>query len=352
MPASRDDKATDRCALVTGGAGFIGSHLAEHLVALGFHVTVVDDLSTGLRSNLDNLSTDRCRFIEARVVEAVLDLRAQRFDRVFHLAAEVGVELVLERPAEVIESSLGNAKALLTAAAESWRCPVLLASSSEVYGKSEAVPFREDDDVVYGPTSMTRWSYAYAKAMDEFIGMSYHRRTGLPVVVARFFNTVGPRQRGHWGMVLPRFVQAALDGRPLPVYGSGEQRRCFCDVRDVVAVLPRLLDSAACHGRVFNVGGDESISIAELARGVVATLGSASRVEVVPYERAYGPGFEDVADRRPDLSRLRAAVGFSPRITLDRTIRDLAASLESCCENGADDAMDRAAAPAGAKGKR
>jgi UDP-glucose 4-epimerase len=204
---------------------------------------------------------------------------------------------------------------------------VLLASSSEVYGKSTRTPFGEDDDVVYGPTIYSRWSYACSKAIDEYLALAHHREHGLPVTIARFFNTVGPRQVGTYGMVLPRFVAAALAGRDLEVYGDGRQTRCFCDVRDVVEVLPLLLADPGCAGRVFNIGHDGPISIRALAECVVDTLGSASRIVQVPYEDAFGPGFDDLRDRQPDLRRIRGAVGFAPSVPLEQTIRDLAASM-------------------------
>ncbi len=313
-----------RRALITGGAGFIGSHLAEAIIASGGTVVAIDDLSTGSRRNVDHLPAGRFHLIEAAVTEGLAALApVDRFEEMYHLAAGVGVDLVLEHPTEVIEGSLRNASAVLEAARR-WKCPVLLASSSEVYGKSVRVPFREEDDVVYGPTTMTRWSYAYAKGMDEFVALAHRARHGTRAVIARFFNTVGPRQSGEWGMVLPRFVGAALRGEPLRVFGDGRQQRCFCDVRDVARLLPVLLRRPQSAGGVFNVGGDRLISVRELAQRVCTVLGSASRIELVPYERAYAPGFEDVAVRQPDLTRLRSATGFEPTISLDQTICDLA----------------------------
>ncbi len=320
-------------ALITGGAGFIGSHLAEVLIAGGCKVVAIDDLSTGSASNVAHLPADRFTLLRAPVVEAMKRLESQHFDEVYHLAAGVGVDLVLEKPREVIEGSLRNASAVLEAAL-AWQrpdrpCSVLMASSSEVYGKSDRVPFREDDDVVYGPTTMTRWSYAYAKGMDEFVALSYHARHRLPVVVARFFNTVGPRQSGEWGMVLPRFVRAALSGQPLQVFGDGCQQRCFCDVRDVARTLPVLVRKPACRGGVFNVGSEGMMTIRDLAQRVIQVLDSSSRIETIPYERAYRGGFEDVAARQPDLTRLKTATGFEPTIGIEQTIRDLAASMQT-----------------------
>jgi UDP-glucose 4-epimerase len=316
-----------RRALVTGGAGFIGSHLTDLLVGLGRHVTVIDDLSTGRRSNLP-LDSASVRFIEGNLAHELERIpKAETFDEVYHLAAAVGVTLVLEDPIRAIETNVEQAAQLLRFVHNRGNIPTLIASSSEVYGKGTHATFREDDDVVYGPTTATRWSYACSKAIDEYLALSYHARRGLPVVVARFFNTVGPRQVGEYGMVLPRFVRSAMLGMPLQVYGDGTQTRCFCDVRDVVAVLPRLMSERACAGRVFNVGSDRSISIRELAALVVHELDSASTIESVAYGKAYRPGFEDLGRRVPDLSRVREAVGFTPVFTLEQTIRDVAAAM-------------------------
>lgn len=320
-------------ALVTGGAGFIGSHLVELLLARGWHVTVVDDLSTGRAGNLPAAHA-RLRFVEADLSEALHALgRGELFDQVYHLAAAVGVRLVVENPIAAIETNVGQTAALLRFALEhgpgGGPAPTLAASSSEVYGKSEKIPFSEDDDVTYGPTTKGRWSYACSKAVDEYLALAHHRMHGLPVVVARFFNTVGPRQVGAYGMVLPNFVQAALEGQDLLVHGDGRQSRCFCDVRDVAGALPQLLDEPECHGRVFNLGSDRAISITELAHLVVSVLKSPSAVRLVPYDAVYGPDFEDLRRRQPDLTRIRRAIGFVPRRTLEETIKDLAASLRA-----------------------
>jgi len=318
-----------RRALVTGGAGFIGSHLVELLLARGDEVVVVDDLSTGRRENLP-ADHDRLVFHEDDLRGWLGGASAGSgvFDEVYHLAAAVGVELIIERPIESIETNTEQTSAVLRYASGLRPMPrVLVASSSEVYGKSERAPFAEDDDVVYGPTTATRWSYACSKALDEYLALAHHRAHGLPVVVARLFNTVGPRQVGRYGMVLPRFVRAALAGEALEVFGDGEQVRCFCDVRDVVGALAGLLAQPACAGGIFNVGSDRPISIGELARLVIETLGSSSAVRLVPYERAYGPGFEDLRRREPDLGRIRGAIGFSPRLGLEQTIRSVAASM-------------------------
>lgn len=331
-PSPDASGAPGRRALVTGGAGFIGSHLVEHLLARGDSVVVLDDLSTG---RIENLGTarraggDRLRMVRAKVSEGLPSLAGERFDEVYHLAAAVGVKRVIERPIESIETNVLESAALLRFASENGPSPgrgaaTLVASSSEVYGKSPKCPFSEDDDCVYGPTTAFRWSYAASKALDEYLALAHHARHGLPVVVVRFFNTVGPRQVGDYGMVLPSFVRAALEGRTLQVYGTGRQTRCFCDVRDVVPALPRLLGRPECMGKVFNLGSDQPISIMQLAKLVCETLGSESGIELVPYDEAYGAGFEDLAQRVPDLERVRRAIGFRPAISLEQTIRDIA----------------------------
>jgi len=317
--------------LVTGGAGFIGSHLCDLLLGTGAAVTVIDNLSTGRRENLP--PAHPClRFIEADLSHALSHVvNGDRFDEVYHLAAAVGVRLVVDDPIRCIETNVHGTSDLLRYALThgplGGPAPTLIASSSEVYGKSERSPFSEDDDVVYGPTVRSRWSYACSKATDEYLALAYHEKRGMPVVVARFFNTVGPRQIGAYGMVLPNLVGAALGGSDLPVHGDGQQTRCFCDVRDVVEALPRLLRSPACNGRVFNVGSDRPISIGDLANLVIRTLGSSSATLLIPYDRAYSAGFEDLRKREPDLRRVRESIGFRPRFTLEQTIRDLAASM-------------------------
>jgi len=321
-----------RC-LVTGGAGFIGSHLTRLLLARGDHVTIIDDLSTGRESNLPTLAEaqGRVAFLRGRVGPQINALRAAHFDEVYHLAAAVGVRLVVQEPIRCIETNVEETGSLLRfvleTATDAGPSRVFLASSSEVYGKPDKAVFHEDDDVLYGPTTVGRWSYAMTKALDEHLGLAYHTKHAVPVVIARFFNTVGPRQVGDYGMVLPRFVRAALAGDTIEVHGDGRQSRCFCDVRDVVAALPPLLANPACHGRVFNVGSDQPISILELAKRVVHTLSSRSEIRLVPYTQAFGSGFEDLRARAPDLTRVNAAIGYQPRIGLEQTIRDVAASM-------------------------
>ncbi|MCA9290274.1 MAG: GDP-mannose 4,6-dehydratase [Phycisphaerales bacterium] len=316
-----------RRVLVTGGAGFIGSHLVERLVRRDDHVVVIDNLSTGRRRNLDAVR-DRVDVVEASVTAGLDRYSPGDFDEIYHLAAAVGVRLVIEQPIRTIETNVHETSAILEFASPC-RTPTLLASTSEVYGKTTKMPFHEDDDVVYGATTLHRWSYACSKAIDEYLALAHHRERDLPVAIVRFFNTVGPRQIGEYGMVLPRFVDAARAGQPLLVHGDGAQTRCFCDVRDVVDALPRLLASPRGVGRVFNLGSDEPISILGLAELVRGTLGSSSPIELVPYEEAFGAGFDDLRHRQPDIGRIRDAIGFEPRITLEQTIRDLAAHLAS-----------------------
>lgn len=330
QPAS--SASAPRRVLVTGGAGFIGSHLTELLLGRGDHVTIIDDLSTGRRTNLP-INHPRMRFIQGELRATISNLDSgERFDEVYHLAAAVGVRLVIDEPIDSIRTNVeGTADLLrfvLERAGNHTPPPTLIASSSEVYGKSEKVPFGEDDDVVYGPTTRTRWSYAASKAIDEHLALAYHAKHGLRAVVARLFNTTGPRQVGNYGMVLPTFVAAALNNDDLPVYGDGQQVRCFCDVRDVVRAMPALLGQPACWGRVFNLGSDRAVSMNQLAELVIATLGSRSRIRHMSYDSVYSPGFEDLRKRVPDLSRIRDAIAFKPTITLEQTIRDLAQQIQ------------------------
>jgi UDP-glucose 4-epimerase len=306
---------------VTGGAGFIGSHLAEALVAEGHEVVVVDDLSTGLARNLDGiagspaLQTIWTSVVEEERLQDIVD----EVDVVYHLAAAVGVRLILERPVEAIETNILGTDRVLRCAAKGQK-RVVIASSSEVYGKNEAVPLAEDDDGVLGPTSKSRWSYATSKAIDEFLGLAYHRSKGVPVVIVRYFNTIGPRQTGRYGMVVPRFVHQALTGRPITVYGDGLQTRSFTDVADTVRATLAVSRHPAAFGTVFNVGNDREISVNELADRVKARTASRSPIVHVPYERAYSDGFEDLRRRVPDTSRLRRLVGFAPAHDLDTTL--------------------------------
>jgi len=310
--------------LVTGGAGFIGSHLVGHLIELGRDVWIVDDLSTGRRENVSSFDSSKFELREGTLSDAMDEIAKETFAEVYHLAAAVGVRLIVDLPIECIETNIHETALLLRTVAPQ-KTPTLIASSSEVYGKSTTTPFAEEDDVLYGPTSLSRWSYACSKAIDEYLAIAWHRRASCPIVVTRFFNTIGPGQRGRWGMVVPRFVAAAIASEPLVVHGDGKQSRCFCDVRDVVTALPQLLAHKEAAGRIFNVGGERSISINDLAHLVVALAGSASTVEHVSYESAFGQAIDDLRVRAPDLTRLRSVIDFTPSIELEQTIRDLVA---------------------------
>ena len=313
--------------LVTGGAGFIGSHLVERLLTDGKAVAVVDDLSTGSLDNLRKvLAHPRLRVVQSRLSACPeLAQLVAGAESIYHLAAAVGVELVVRSPIHVLETNLHETEVLLKAAA-AHRIPVLLTSTSEVYGKSQKEAFGEEDDLLIGPPHQARWSYACSKLMDEFLALAYAKERALPVIVARLFNTVGPRQTGQYGMVLPRFIGAAKSGQPLKVYGDGQQTRCFCYVGDTVEALVRLQNCLAARGQVFNVGGTEEISIRNLARRVIEIMGSQSRVELVPYNEAYEPGFDDMRRRKPVVDKLAATVGFHPCTPLHAIIELAAAA--------------------------
>jgi UDP-glucose 4-epimerase len=311
--------------LITGGAGFIGSHLAEELLMRGHRVHVLDDLSTGSIDNVRHLKTDP-RFsytIETCASASVVAELVDAADIVYHLAAAVGVELIVESPVRTIETNVHCTEVVLAQASKK-RKPVFIASTSEVYGKSAAVPFREDGDLVLGPSTTGRWSYACSKAIDEFLALAYWKERKLPTVVARLFNTVGPRQTGRYGMVVPTFVGQALTGRPLTVFGDGLQTRCFCHVGDVVQALVGLMVlGGAAYGEVFNIGSQEEISIYGLAERVRGLTGSGSEIVVIPYEEAYEAGFEDMPRRVPDTRKIEAATGWRPTRTLDETLADV-----------------------------
>ena len=315
-------------ALVTGGAGFIGSHLAERLLAAGREVWLLDDLSTGAMRNIDSLlASPRAHHRIGSVTdEQTVGELVDRADVVFHMAAAVGVKLIVENPTRTIETNIRGCEVVIQAAAKKGKL-VLLASSSEVYGKGIRVPFGEDDDLVLGATSKSRWGYACSKAIDEYLALAYANERSLPVIIARLFNTVGPRQIGRYGMVLPTFVRQGLAGEDITVYGSGEQQRCFADVSDVVECLLRLVACEEARGRVFNVGHDQEISIEALASLVRERSGGSSRIVHVPYEEAYAQGFEDLGRRVPDLSRLEQTIGFRPTTPIetivDRVIADV-----------------------------
>jgi len=309
-------------ALVTGGAGFVGSHLCEELVARGWSVEVLDDLSTGSRENLVNLEhLDSFRLVVGSAADPdVLAPMVARADCIFHLAAAVGVRLVVEQPVRTIETNIRATERVLEFAAERG-CGVLLASSSEVYGKGNSTVLREDADVVLGPTSKSRWSYAASKMIDEFLALAYARTHRLPVTVARLFNTVGPRQTGRYGMVLPRFVRQSLRGEPITVYGDGTQRRSFTWVGDAVWAMLALTKHREASGEVFNVGQPKDVSILELAQLVKWITDSPSPIHCIPFQRAYEEGFEDMRVRRPDVSKLMRLTGFQPTLSLAESVR-------------------------------
>ena len=320
--------------LVTGGAGFIGSHLADHLLSRGSRVLALDDFSTGRRANIAHLAQrPEFEFTEGDVRDwSVLGPLLARADGVYHLAASVGVRLIVDDTLGSIQRNIDGTESVLELATRR-NIPVLIASSSEVYGKSLDIPFPEDGDLVIGATSHRRWSYACSKAIDEFLALGYFRQRGLPVVVVRLFNTVGPRQSARYGMVLPRFVGQALAGDPITVYGSGDHSRCFCDVGDVVPVLATLFGKQDAVGRVFNVGSQEEVRIVDLARRVKERLGSPSKIVFIPFDEAFDSSFDDIVRRVPDLTRLRALTGFEPRISLDGIIDRVAADIR---EHGAE----------------
>lgn len=312
--------------LLTGGAGFIGSHLSEFLLAQGHSVTVFDDLSTGSIENIEHLRAHKSfRYrVDSVANRPLLAELVDASDAIFHLAAAVGVRLIVESPVRTIETNVKLTELVLETANKKKR-PVLVASTSEVYGKSAAIPFKEDGDLVMGSTTKGRWSYACSKALDEFLAIAYWKERKLPVVVARLFNTVGPRQTGRYGMVVPTFVRQALAGEPLTVYGDGTQSRCFTHVKDSVRALAGLMASPEAVGGVFNVGSTEEISILGLAQKVKESVKSDSPIRLVPYDEAYEDGFEDMPRRVPDLTKVKALIGYAPTQTLDDIILDVVA---------------------------
>ncbi len=309
-------------ALITGGAGFIGSHLAEKLLANGNEVIAIDNLSTGSLKNLEKIrSNSSFKFVYDDVRNReTMHVLAGQCDVVYHLAAAVGVKLIAEDPVHTIETNISGTEVVLEVANKFGK-KVLLASSSEVYGKSEKAPFCEDDDIVLGSTTISRWSYACSKAIDEFLGLAFYNQYGLNVVIGRFFNTIGPRQTGQYGMVVPRFVKWALNDEPVLIYGTGEQRRCFCDVSDLTDAVIDLMDCPQAAGKVYNIGSNEEVSIDQLADRVIEMTGSKSKKEFVPYERAYGQPMEDMMRRVPSIERIGKTIGWKPKTSLNETLR-------------------------------
>ena len=316
--------------LITGGAGFIGSHLADYLIERGHKVHVLDNLSTGSRENIDRLAqNDQYEYTIGSILDyQTTEKLVAECDQIFHLAAAVGVKWIMERPVETIETNVHGTENMLRLASYFGK-KILVASTSEVYGKSMETSGKnmlsEADDWTLGTTTKRRWAYACSKALDEFLSLAYYDERQLPVVVARFFNTVGPRQRGRYGMVIPNFVQAALQNRPITVFGDGKQTRCFTYVSDAVGAVARLMDEPEAEGKVLNIGGGEEISMNELAKRVVELTGSTSVIEHVTYEEAYGRGYEDMRRRTPDISKLQSIISYEPNVSIDLIIREVAA---------------------------
>ena len=313
--------------LITGGAGFIGSHLADELLGRGHSVHALDDLSTGSMENIRHLrGHDRFEYtIESCASPRVVAELVDEADVVYHLAAAVGVELIVQSPVRTIETNLRCTEVVLEQANKKNR-PVFVASSSEVYGKSHSLPFKEDGDLVLGATDVGRWSYACSKAIDEFLALAYWKERKLPAVVGRLFNTIGPRQTGRYGMVVPNFVRQALAEQPITVFGDGSQQRCFCHVADVVRALADITERDDAFGRVFNIGSNEEVSIRELAERVRELTGSSSEIQLVPYEEAYQAGFEDMVRRIPDLTKIKDTIGWAPTKRLAEILEDVVAN--------------------------
>ena len=312
--------------LITGGAGFIGSHLAEHLLAKGQHVTVIDNLSTGRFENIEHLVSNpnfRYAIEDIRNIH-VIDRLVSECDIIYHLAAMVGVQKIISEPINTIEVNVGGTEVILQTARR-YRRKVMIASTSEVYGKGVKVPFQEDDDRLLGPTTRNRWAYAASKAIDEFLALAYYKEVNLPIVLFRLFNTVGPRQTGQYGMVVPRFVQWALNDEPLRVYGTGDQTRCFGNVFNVVEAIGTLAETPNVEGQVYNIGSNEEVSIMTLAQKVIKRANSKSEIQLIPYEEAYEPGFEDFQRRVPGIDKIKQAINWQPTTELDETIDQIIA---------------------------
>jgi UDP-glucose 4-epimerase len=314
-----------KSALITGGAGFIGSHLAERLLADGWEVFVLDDLSTGSERNVAHLRSRRDfhLIVDSVLKSSVVNELVHRCDVVFHLAAAVGVRLIVEEPVRTLVTNIQGTETVLDYCNEFGK-RVLVASTSEVYGdRREPEPLVEDGKRMYGPTTSRRWAYAESKALDEFLALAYHQERGLDCVIVRLFNTVGPRQSGQYGMVVPRFVSAALSGRPLEIHGDGTQTRCFCHVQDTIRALTGLMDAGGVSGEIFNVGSTERVTINELAQRVLEQTGSQSKIASVPYDEVYGQGIEDMLHRQPSIEKISGAVGWEPTVGLDGILEDV-----------------------------
>lgn len=308
--------------LITGGAGFIGSHLAEKLLKEGHEISVIDNLSTGKYSNIIHLIKNEkfSYVIDSILNRDVLEKLIKNSDQIYHLAAAVGVKYIIDNPLLSLRTNIVGAENVLEFA-NKYKKKVLIASTSEIYGKSDNIPFKEEDDRLLGSTHISRWSYSSAKAIDEFLALAYHREKKLPVVIVRCFNTVGPRQTGQYGMVVPKFVHNALLNHPITVFGDGKQSRCFCDVCDVTDGMIKLMNTKKAEGQVFNIGNDKSISIEELAQKVKKMTNSRSKIDYVKYEDAYEEGFEDMRHRKPDLTKVQEMIGYKPKYSLDQILQ-------------------------------
>ena len=313
-------------ALVTGGAGFIGSHLVEKLLKNNYKVHAIDNLSTGSLDNIKHLmeNTDFKFEVGTILDEELMDKAINDCDIIFHLAAAVGVRLIVEKPVNTIKTNILGSEIILKLANKYDR-KVVITSTSEVYGKNNKVPFKEEDDSVYGPTTKSRWSYACSKAIDEFLALAYYHEKKLPIVIVRLFNTVGPRQTGQYGMVIPTFVKQALLQHDITVFGDGKQTRCFANVRDIVWAIVNLAEKPSAEGQVFNIGSQEQITIKDLAHKVKTMCKSSSKIQFIPYDEAFEMGFEDMYQRMPDISKVAKEIGFKPQVTLDETVKEIIA---------------------------
>jgi UDP-glucose 4-epimerase len=316
--------SSKRKVLVTGGAGFIGSHLSEKLLDSGHDVFVIDDLSTGSLKNISHLGENKnFHFTE----DSVLNRRkmvtlVKKAKQIYHLAAAVGVRTIMEKPLDSFLSNLRGTEVVLDLA-NKYRIPVLFTSSSEVYGKNDSLPFKEEDDRVYGSAYNDRWGYAFAKAADEFLTLAYFKEKGLPAIVVRLFNVIGPRQTGSYGMVVPRFVKQALSNQPLTIYGTGSQSRCFCDVADVAGALIKLMNSPKAYGQIFNLASEEEIKIRDLAKLIKKLIGSKSKIVNIPYREVFGKDFADMSRRKADISKIGKLIGYRPQVTLEKSLKKI-----------------------------
>jgi Nucleoside-diphosphate-sugar epimerases len=310
--------------LITGGSGFIGSYLAEHLLKMGHYVIIIDNLSTGRLANIKNIYRHKNLEVHINTIfnRELVDELVKGCDQIYHLAAAVGVRYIVDNPVQTIETNVGGSEILLKIA-NKYKKKIFIASTSEVYGKSDELPFKEDAMRVYGPTTIRRWSYAESKAIDEFLALAYLHEKKLPVVIARLFNTVGPRQTGQYGMVVPRFVQQALLNHPITVYGDGKQSRCFGYVGDIVEAIVKLMDNDKCIGQIYNIGTNEEITIYNLAKKVKELTNSESKIKLIPYEEAYEEGFEDMKRRIPDLSKAGRDIDYKPKVSLTRILQEI-----------------------------